>query len=201
MIDRRVRGVYRRASVVRPTAVSSFVVPSFVVALILVGAAPVCVAQSSQNAATPKVQSDGCAADNGGITLSPGFCATVFADNLGHARQMVFGPDGTLYVNTWSGTYYHNDKGRPGGFLIALKDSKGDGHAESGRALRSDSGARLGRRHRHSHLQQRSLRRTERQDHPLSAADQRHRADGKSAGHCFRPAAHRRSSDASIRHR
>jgi glucose/arabinose dehydrogenase len=130
MIDRRVRGVYRRASVVRPTAVSSFVVPSFVVALILVGAAPVCVAQSSQNAATPKVQSDGCAADNGGITLSPGFCATVFADNLGHARQMVFGPDGTLYVNTWSGTYYHNDKVRPGGFLIALKDSKGDGHAD-----------------------------------------------------------------------
>jgi glucose/arabinose dehydrogenase/mono/diheme cytochrome c family protein len=130
MIDRRVRGVYRRASVVRPTAVSSFVVPSFVVALVLVGAAPVCVAQSSQNAATPKVQSDGCAADNGGITLSPGFCATVFADNLGHARQMVFGPDGTLYVNTWSGTYYHNDKVRPGGFLIALKDSKGDGHAD-----------------------------------------------------------------------
>jgi glucose/arabinose dehydrogenase len=130
MIDRRVRGVYRRASVLRPTAVSSFVVPSFVVALVLVGAAPVCVAQSSQNAATPKVQSDSCAADNGGITLSPGFCATVFADNLGHARQMVFGPDGTLYVNTWSGTYYHNDKVRPGGFLIALKDSKGDGHAD-----------------------------------------------------------------------
>ena len=48
----------------------------------------------------------------------------VFADNLGHARQMVFGPDGVLYVNTWSGTYYHNDKVPPGGFLIALKDSK-----------------------------------------------------------------------------
>jgi hypothetical protein len=29
-----------------------------------------------------------CSGDNGGITLSPGFCATVFADNLGHARQM-----------------------------------------------------------------------------------------------------------------
>ena len=30
-----------------------------------------------------------CAGDNGGITLPPGFCATVFADNVGHARQMV----------------------------------------------------------------------------------------------------------------
>jgi len=29
-----------------------------------------------------------CAGDNGGITLPPGFCATVFADNVGHARQM-----------------------------------------------------------------------------------------------------------------
>ena len=54
----------------------------------------------------------------------------MFADTLGHARQMAFGPDGVLYVNTWSGTYYHNDKVPPGGFLIALKDSKGDGHAD-----------------------------------------------------------------------
>jgi glucose/arabinose dehydrogenase len=129
MIDRMVRHMRWRASVARPTAVS-FAIPSSVVALVLLGAAPVCVAQSSQNAATAKVQSDRCAADNGGITLSPGFCATVFADNLGHARQMAFGPDGTLYVNTWSGTYYHNDKVPPGGFLIALKDSKGDGHAD-----------------------------------------------------------------------
>ena len=115
MIDRMVRHMRWRASVARPTAVS-FAIPSSVVALVLLGAAPVCVAQSSQNAATAKVQSDRCAADNGGITLSPGFCATVFADNLGHARQMAFGPDGTLYVNTWSGTYYPTTKSRPAVF-------------------------------------------------------------------------------------
>ena len=63
------------------------------------------------------VRADRCAADNGGITLPPGFCATVFADNLGHARHMAFGPDGVLYVNTWSGRYYHNDKPPAGGFL------------------------------------------------------------------------------------
>ena len=51
-----------------------------------------------------------CAGDNGGITLPLGFCATVFADNIGHARQMVVAPSGVVYVNTWSGRYYGNDK-------------------------------------------------------------------------------------------
>src|SRR5580692_11434876 len=71
-----------------------------------------------------------CAGDNGGITLSPGFCATVFADNLGHVRHMAFAPNGVLYVNTWSGRYFHNDTPPAGGFLIALKDSKGEGKAD-----------------------------------------------------------------------
>ncbi|MFZ2082119.1 MAG: hypothetical protein WAV38_36785 [Xanthobacteraceae bacterium] len=44
-----------------------------------------------------------CVGDNTGITLSPGFCATVFADNIGHVRHMVVAPNGVLYVNTWSG--------------------------------------------------------------------------------------------------
>ena len=125
MIDRAVRYIRQRASVARPTAASLFVI-----VFTLMGGAPAGFAQSSQNTAAAKGQGDGCAAGNGGITLPPGFCATVFADNLGHARQMAFGPDGVLYVNTWSGTYYHNDKVPPGGFLIALKDSKGDGHAD-----------------------------------------------------------------------
>src|ERR1700727_1385474 len=59
--------------------------------------------------------------ENTGIVLSPGFCATVFADNLGHARHLAVGPDGVVYVNTWSGLYYGNDKVPDGGFLIALK--------------------------------------------------------------------------------
>ena len=31
-----------------------------------------------------------------GITLPDGFCSTNFADNIGHARQMTFAPDGRL---------------------------------------------------------------------------------------------------------
>jgi glucose/arabinose dehydrogenase len=90
-------------------------------ALLLLGAP----AAHAQSAAQPAA----CSGDNGGITLSPGFCATIFADNLGHARHLAVAPNGVVYVNSWSGRYYHG--GEPGGgLLIALKDSKGNGHAD-----------------------------------------------------------------------
>ena len=47
----------------------------------------------------PTAGSGACAGDNGGITLSPGFCATVFADKLGHARHLKVAPNGVVYVN------------------------------------------------------------------------------------------------------
>src|SRR5258708_4223914 len=89
-------------------------------------------AQTTPPAQAPATQAAPSAScrDNAGITLSPGFCATVFADNLGHVRHMVVAPDGVLYVNTWSGRYYHYDKPPPGGFLVALKDTKGAGRAD-----------------------------------------------------------------------
>jgi glucose/arabinose dehydrogenase/mono/diheme cytochrome c family protein len=71
-----------------------------------------------------------CAEPDSGLSLPNGFCTTVFADNVGHARQLVVAPDGTVYVNTWSGIYYSNDTPPAGGFLIALKDTKGTGKAE-----------------------------------------------------------------------
>jgi glucose/arabinose dehydrogenase len=71
-----------------------------------------------------------CLADNGGITLPPGFCATVFADSVGHARHMAVAPNGVVYVNTWSGRYYGNAPPPRGGFLVALRDTTGDGVAD-----------------------------------------------------------------------
>lgn len=74
-----------------------------------------------------------CAGDGAGLNLPTGFCATVFADHLGHARHMAVAADGTLYVNTWSGDYYtygHVDPLPKGGFLVALRDTKGGGHAD-----------------------------------------------------------------------
>jgi glucose/arabinose dehydrogenase/mono/diheme cytochrome c family protein len=71
-----------------------------------------------------------CVETDAGLSLPNGFCATIFAEKVGHARQLVVAPDGTVYVNTWSGVYYGNDTPPPGGFLIALKDTKGTGHAD-----------------------------------------------------------------------
>src|SRR5882724_3802880 len=51
----------------------------------------------------------GCPNDDSGLQLPAGFCATVFADGIGHARHMVVAPSGALYVNTWSGRYYGDD--------------------------------------------------------------------------------------------
>ena len=71
-----------------------------------------------------------CPESDSGISLPTGFCATIFSDKVGHARQLLVAPDGTVYVNTWSGVYYGNDTPPSGGFLIALKDTKGTGHAD-----------------------------------------------------------------------
>jgi glucose/arabinose dehydrogenase/mono/diheme cytochrome c family protein len=72
----------------------------------------------------------GCPGDNGGLSLSPGFCATVFADNLGHVRHLAVAADGTLYANTWNSRYYRTAP-PAGGFLVALKDTNGDGRADA----------------------------------------------------------------------
>lgn len=73
----------------------------------------------------------GCSGDNGGLTLPPGFCATVFADGLGHTRHLAVAADGTVYVNTWSGRYFRAAPPAPeGAFLIGLKDRDGDGMAD-----------------------------------------------------------------------
>jgi glucose/arabinose dehydrogenase/mono/diheme cytochrome c family protein len=79
-------------------------------------------------AAAAKAQT--CPNDNSGLTLPSGFCATIFADDIGHARHMVAAPSGVLYVNTWSGRYYGNSTPHAGGFLVALQDKSGAGKAD-----------------------------------------------------------------------
>ena len=74
--------------------------------------------------------SQGCPSDESGLKLPAGFCATVFADGIGHARHMVVAPSGVLYVNTWSGRYYGNDTPPAGGFLVGLQDKRGAGKAD-----------------------------------------------------------------------
>jgi glucose/arabinose dehydrogenase/mono/diheme cytochrome c family protein len=72
-----------------------------------------------------------CPSNDSGLTLPAGFCATIFADGIGHARHLVVAPNGVVYVNTWSGDYYPpGDKTPEGGFLVALQDKSGSGKAD-----------------------------------------------------------------------
>src|SRR5579863_8316856 len=73
----------------------------------------------------------GCSKDDSGLKLPPGFCATIFADGIGHARHLVVAQNGVVYLNTWSGDYYPPNQPSPeGGFLVALQDKTGLGKAD-----------------------------------------------------------------------
>jgi len=97
----------------------------------------------STSRASSTVASVACAPDNGGITLPDGFCATVFADTIGHARHIVVNTNGDVYINTWSGPYYQGPT-HPGGFLVALRDTNGDGKADIIRRFGPDARQRNG---------------------------------------------------------
>jgi glucose/arabinose dehydrogenase/mono/diheme cytochrome c family protein len=98
----------------------------FVVALVVLCAVN---SMPPARAASGKPSAPSCT-DNSGLTLPTGFCATVFAEGIGHARHMVVAPNGVLYLNTWSGDYYDFDKVHEGGFLVALQDKSGTGKAD-----------------------------------------------------------------------
>ncbi len=68
----------------------------------------------------PRASRASCAADNGGLTLEPGYCAVVVADKLGPVRQITLGPDGTVYGALRKGS----------GGVVALRDTNGDGRAD-----------------------------------------------------------------------
>jgi len=110
--------------------VSKRLAPLFMVVAALCLGGALAPALNGPSNAVVGAQSSGCPSDDSGLKLPAGFCATVFADQIGHARHMVVGPGGVVYVNTWSGRYYGNDKPHDGGFLVALQDKAGAGKAD-----------------------------------------------------------------------
>jgi len=65
------------------------------------------------------------------LKLPSGFSATVFAESLGSTRHIVAAPSGTIYANTWHSPYDTTRRVPPGGLLIALRDTNGDGRADA----------------------------------------------------------------------
>ena len=76
-----------------------------------------------------------CAPDNGGITLPDGFCASVFADTLGHARHVAVAANGDVFIvleyhaPSPSDTTHKSAKGLAA--AVALRDANHDGRADS----------------------------------------------------------------------
>lgn len=68
-----------------------------------------------------------CNADNGGIKVPAGFCAEVFARDLGALRHIAVGPHGTVYAALSS---LSRSSGRANGGIVILKDTTGDGSAD-----------------------------------------------------------------------
>ncbi|HXP08386.1 MAG TPA: PQQ-dependent sugar dehydrogenase, partial [Acidobacteriaceae bacterium] len=87
---------------------------------------------SDQSRAGAQTKSETCPSTDSGLKLPAGFCATIFADNIGHARHLVVSPSGVVYVNTWTGDDAPSAQKIPeGGFLVALQDKTGSGKADT----------------------------------------------------------------------
>lgn len=73
-----------------------------------------------------------CSADNAGITLPPGFCASVFADSLGRIRYLAVAPNGDVYASIDGTRPVPQGQTPPPsrGAFVALRDSDNDGRAD-----------------------------------------------------------------------
>lgn len=75
-----------------------------------------------------------CDPQNGGITLPDGFCALVFADDLGAARHLAVTDGGDVYVSMSRGK----------AAVIALRDRDGDGKADTREEFSDHFGTGIG---------------------------------------------------------
>ena len=109
--------------------------PRFVIAILLTLATATCTertpvgtsltSDSGPSALAQPAASLTCNAGNGGITLPPGFCAIVVADQVGLARHIAVRPNGDLYV-ALRAVPNGSDKGG----ILALRDRDGNGTAD-----------------------------------------------------------------------
>src|ERR671922_1091124 len=74
-----------------------------------------------------------CDPDNGGLKLPDGFCATVVADDVGHARHLVVAPNGDAFVAVGNSRLVR-------GGVVALRDTDGDGKFDKGEKFGDNGG-------------------------------------------------------------
>ncbi len=97
------------------------------------------------NSTSSRVSADpGCPGNNAGLTLPVGFCASVFADSLTHARHIVVGPNGDVYVTLEGGGGAKLPTGVAKASFVALRDTTHDGHADIVRRIGSAGNTGIG---------------------------------------------------------
>ena len=94
---------------------------------------------ASDSSRSDPAQSTATAGGQVQLKLPSGFTATVFAENLGSTRHLAAGPGGTIYANTWHSPYDTTRRVPAGGYLVALRDTNGDGRADVIRRFGSTS--------------------------------------------------------------
>ena len=83
-----------------------------------------------------------CASDNAGLSLPKGFCATLFAEQIGAPRHMVVAPNGdVLVIGNPFNTGAEAGGARQGGALTLLRDTKGVGKADLVKKLAPGTGS------------------------------------------------------------
>jgi glucose/arabinose dehydrogenase len=108
---------------------------SFALGLLVAGCMVAIPLSAPLSAAPPPA----CDPDNGGITLPAGFCAVVAVDGLGEARHIAVAPNGDVYVALLSAK-------KEGGGVVALRDTKGDGHFDMKETFGEGSSTGIGLR-------------------------------------------------------
>lgn len=97
--------------------------PRFYIRLFIVLSALICLEQCSNKGTTALPPGD---PDNGGLYLPDGFDAVVVADSIGRARHLAVNKNGDIYVKL-----EYNDAMNGRGGSVAIRDTNGDGKADS----------------------------------------------------------------------
>jgi len=79
-----------------------------------------------------------CDPEAGGLTLPEGFCASVFADDVGAARHLAVRDNGDVFVAL------NARRGGAGGGVLALRDTDGDGRADTRERFGDAGGTGIG---------------------------------------------------------
>ena len=88
-------------------------------------------ASIADSAAIAAAAATNCEPDNGGITLPAGFCASIFADNVGGARHIDVASNGDVFVQLMTAKKSAESGSGHSGGVLALRDTNGDGVADT----------------------------------------------------------------------